>query len=64
MYNNWRQAQPRVSDDSVIRDVKMETRDLHASILRVGASQISLSHVVYRKHTRIEQSYFISKSIL
>jgi hypothetical protein len=46
MYTNQRRALSRISDDSVMRDVMTETRDLYVSILRVGASQMRLSHVV------------------
>jgi hypothetical protein len=47
MYTNRRRARPSVTDDSVMRDAATETRDLRVSVLCVGASRISLSHVVY-----------------
>jgi hypothetical protein len=37
---------PCVSDDSVMRDVMIETRDLCICVLRASASRMSLSHVV------------------
>jgi hypothetical protein len=46
MYTNRRRARLRISDNSVMRDVMTETRDLRVSILRVSASRMSLSHVV------------------
>jgi hypothetical protein len=46
MYLNWRRARTHFSDNSVIRDVMMETCDLHISVLRAGASRLHVSHVV------------------
>jgi hypothetical protein len=43
----------RVSDDSVMQDATIETRDLHVSILCGGMSRLCVSHVVkeYRGFT-------------
>jgi hypothetical protein len=49
MYTNQRRVRARVSDDSVMRDVMMEMHDLRASVLRAGASQTCVSHVVHEK---------------
>jgi hypothetical protein len=46
MYHNQRRAWARISDDSVMRDVMIEMRDLRVSVLRASASRMSLSHVV------------------
>jgi hypothetical protein len=45
MYANRIRARPCVSDDSIMRDATTETRDLHVSILHVGASQMRLSRL-------------------
>jgi hypothetical protein len=37
-----------VSNDAVMRDVMIEMRDLHVSVLRVGASRMCVSRVVGR----------------
>jgi hypothetical protein len=46
MYTNRTHSQARVSYYSVMRDATTETRDLHVSVLRAGASRLCLSHVV------------------
>jgi hypothetical protein len=46
MYLNRRHARTHFSDNSVIRDVMMETCDLCISVLRAGASRLHVSHVV------------------
>jgi hypothetical protein len=46
MYTNRRRARARVSDDSVMRDVTTETRDLCVSVHHAGASRLCVSHVV------------------
>jgi hypothetical protein len=47
MYPNQRRVRARVSDDSVMRDVTTETRDLRVSVLHAGASPLCVSHVVF-----------------
>jgi hypothetical protein len=46
MYANRRRARLRISDNSVIWDVTMETCDLHVFVLWVSASYMRLSHLV------------------
>jgi hypothetical protein len=38
MYTNWRRVWSRISDDSAMQDVMMETRDLRISILHAAVS--------------------------
>jgi hypothetical protein len=46
---NRRRARSCVFDDFVMRDAITETRNLCVSVLRVGASRMSLSHIVKAK---------------
>jgi hypothetical protein len=48
MYPNRICVKACVSDDSVMRDVTMEMRDLNISVLRAGASRLCLSHIVIK----------------
>jgi hypothetical protein len=47
MFLNRRHVRARISGDSVIRDATTEMRDLCVSVLRVSASQLCLSHIVF-----------------
>jgi hypothetical protein len=46
MYTSRRSAWAHVSDDSVMRDVTMETCDLRVSVIRAGVSRQCVSHIV------------------
>jgi hypothetical protein len=56
MYPNQRRARARISDDSIMRDATMETRELHVSIIRTGVSPRCVSHVSAAKALTLSTS--------
>jgi phenylalanyl-tRNA synthetase alpha subunit len=53
MYINRRCAPSHISNDSVMRDTTMITRDMRISVLRTDTSQMRISHVVGKYRQKI-----------